>query len=214
METVHEERREHREDEPGNLKYRSKSTTKRPVETVGRQTCRDEAAECNWKTTDSGRPRTRDAGVSSHGIRRSVAVGVEGELQRVASCGVTAVEVVELVLLLCQPPLAVMVEARYVLVLAVVVVVAAVFGVRVRRSVVVVFTFVFFFHCVDGKQLKGFDISRHVSTRGDDSGTLAAAGGWGDVHGEPLLLSLPGLVVLEPVKDVLPFDLAVLPEPG
>ena len=62
---------------------------------------------------------------------------------------------------------------------------------------------------------EGKECSFVYGTRRDDSGTLvAAAGGCGDVQGEPLLLSLTGLVVLEPVKDVLPFDLAVLPEPG
>jgi len=39
-------------------------------------------------------------------------------------------------------------------------------------------------------------------------------GGVVDVHGELLLLPLPGLVVLEPVEHILPLDLAVLPEPG
>ena len=37
-------------------------------------------------------------------------------------------------------------------------------------------------------------------------------GGVVDVHGELLLLPLPGLVVLEPVEDVFALDLTVLPE--
>lgn len=39
-------------------------------------------------------------------------------------------------------------------------------------------------------------------------------GGGVGVGGEPLLLPLPGLVVLKPIKDILALNLAVAPEPS
>lgn len=56
----------------------------------------------------------------------------------------------------------------------------------------------------------GYCTRRHVGY-----GTVAGcAGGTGNVHGESFLLPLPGLVVLEPIEDILAFDLAVLAECG